>query len=326
MLKLGVLRPEQFFATPPRNWASYVRYRLSRSRVSLRLLETEDPALFERLMPFVQLSNGVYRTTFRKRFANLDPRIERVLAENFSAAQELHVEDWAASACLTSCEWAASLFRAFPRAKLTASDLALFLVEVEDKDSGEVFIAEESGALLQAVQSPFVLRMSPEEPQGLPVNRWMASQARRRWKKAAELWPLPQEWLESSADSIKLGGFRLRKLSLVHPEARTLAREDSRFGIRRHSVFDRAPDARDVIRTMNILNRAYFSAGELAQGAGAVHASLRPGGIWIVGRTVRDEPAEHAVSMFRKRGTGGFELVERVGEGSEIDEVAGSVR
>src|SRR5690349_10719114 len=108
-----------------------MRYRLSRSRVSFRLLEMpekpskEDTEIFERLMPFIRLSGGTYRSTYRGRFQNLDPIVNALLAENFTSSTELHVEDSAASACLTSYEWVATLFPLFPRVRSVASDLLL---------------------------------------------------------------------------------------------------------------------------------------------------------------------------------------------------------
>ena len=125
--------------------------RLSRSRISLRLLrESEhDPtagiALFERLMPHIQLSNGIWRTTFKHRFSNLDVEVNRILRESFSPQEPITVEDWAASTCLTSCEWAETLFPIFCRAHFVASDRELFLVEVERGNTGEILGARARG-------------------------------------------------------------------------------------------------------------------------------------------------------------------------------------
>jgi hypothetical protein len=53
MLRLGVCRPEQFVENPPSGFFPYLRYRLSRGRVSLRLLKSADDRTFERLMQHV---------------------------------------------------------------------------------------------------------------------------------------------------------------------------------------------------------------------------------------------------------------------------------
>jgi hypothetical protein len=323
VIRLGVVRPEQFFASPPKQLLPYIYYRLSRGRVSFRLLRSADDETFERLMRHVQLSNGVHRTTFRNRFRELDPVVNRVLANSFSGSEELAVEDWAASACLTSCDWAESLFPIFPRLQFAASDLAVVLVDLEDTRSGEVFITEESGHALQYVRGSLVIRMEPPETWAAPVNRLLYMRAQKRSEELRQVWPLPDEWLDlTERRSLDRGNYRLSKLPLIHPKAMDLASNDQRFSVRRHSAFDALRSPVHVIRTMNILNRAYFSDDRLAGAARTIVSSLRHGGIWIVGRTTEDNPPVHEVSVFRKADAHRIEVVERLGPGSEIEGLA----
>lgn len=328
MLKLGVCKPEQFFAAPPKAWLPYLYYRLSRSRVSLDLLgpaaESPEATLFERLMPHVQLSNGVFRTTFRQRFRNLDPIVNSLLADSFSPTTPLLIEDWAASACLTSAEWARTLFNLFPQARFEASDWMLFLIAVENASSGEIFIAEPEGRLLQYIRPPFVTRMEPPEPWVMPLNRLEYLRARSHWREASHLWPLPGSWLDSPRweEPQQQSGYILRKLPLIHPEALAFARNDARFSIRRQSIFEPAKKPAHVIRSMNILNRNYFPEDQLAQGARSVVNSLEDGGIWILGRTTSEDPPVHDVTVFRKHSAGHVEAIERIGAGSEVTAIA----
>ncbi len=324
MLRLGVCLSKQFHQTPPRNPFSYLYYRLSRSRVSLQLLRSADDDRFERLMPHVQLANGVYRTTFRNRFHNLDPIVNRILCDHFAQTERLLVEDWAASACLTSCEWAQSLLPLFPKTLFTASDLVLFLVEVEDRESGHVFIADQEGRPLQYIRPPFVIRMTSPESWQTPVNRVLYESAQKRWADlAGKLWPLPPSWLDPHGDAVlERGSLFLRKLPLVHPQAMALARVDPRFSIRRQSIFESAPAPCHVIRSMNILNRAYFSTAQLAAAMQAILESLRPGGIWILGRTIDDKEAHHNVSILRKSSKDGVEVIKRIGAGADVESIA----
>src|SRR5947209_18340746 len=105
------------------------------SHLSYRLLRTGIPptrqeiAVFENIMQQMRLHSGVYRTTFRGRFAAFDEFINRLLPHRFDANALLEIHDWAASDCLTSAEWAQVLFRVFPNARLHASDLTLHLIE-----------------------------------------------------------------------------------------------------------------------------------------------------------------------------------------------------
>src|SRR5690348_18185618 len=117
-------------------------------------------------MALMCLHNGVKRTTFRARFATLDPRVNELLAARFPRGTALDVHDWAASDCITSMEWARALLAIFPNAHVTASDAALYVMEISTPD-GDVFIAERGGAPLQYIRAPFVIRLSPPEPKAL---------------------------------------------------------------------------------------------------------------------------------------------------------------
>ena len=284
----------------------------------------EGAAFFNRLMGHVQLSNGVYRTTYPRRFRNLDADVNRILAQYFPSSGPMRIEDWAASTCLTSCEWAEGLFPIFPRLEFVASDRELFLLRIKCRNSGAVFVAESGGCPLQYIRPPMVIRMQPPEPWALPVNRACYFRALRFWNRNAPKWPLPAGWLEDPGNEEPLlrDGCEFRKLPLIHPQAVALARTDARFAIRRHSIFDPAPSPCHVIRTMNILNPDYFPPAEVAAGARSIAGSLHPGGIWIVGRTTQEDPPVHRVSIFRKSASGGLEIVERFGGGSEIEAIA----
>src|SRR5262249_13151701 len=152
---------------------------------------------------------------------------------------DLVVEDRAASGCGTSLEWAETLFALFSRARFEASDLVLFLILVEDRESGERFIVEQDGAPLQYVRPPFVIRMSPPEPLMIPVNWCLYQSARRKWRKARGAWPLPKSWTQGpEQETLDRGRYLLRKLPLIHPRALATARTDPRFTIRSRSVFE----------------------------------------------------------------------------------------
>lgn len=283
-----------------------------------------EVAAFEHIMRDLELSSGIYRTTFRKRFENLDPKTIAVLALRFNSSAPLMVEDWAASDCLTSAEWAPALFAAFPNARLAASDLTLFLIEAV-LPGGDAFIIETNGAALQYLNGPFVIQMIPGEPRRRPLNWWLCQRAAAKFAKVRSEWRIPPAWLESKSAELTQGRFQFNKISVTHPEAEHLARTDPRFTVRQHSAFDSLPEPVDVIRTMNIFNNAYFPPERLTEGARAVWRSLIPGGVWIVGRTVRQNPPHHEVSYFTRTNSG-FELIERLDKGSEIEALVFALR
>lgn len=324
MLKLGVYRLDQFYAVYRKGLAASIRFQLTRGRTSMQLLAADLPfaekvAVFERMNPGVQLSSGVWRFTFCGRFQQLDNYLNDILAGRFDAAAPLDVHDWAASDCSTSAEWASTLSSRFPHAHLTASDLMLFVVEASLPD-GDAYIFEPSGVPLQYIHPPFVIRLSPPERPVLPVN-WVL--CRRIRPKAVELWrkwAIPAGWIESASQTLDQPPLAFRKISLLHPAADALRRSSNLFTVRRHSIFDPLPDGCDVIRTMNIFNRSYFGEARLHEGVRAVWQSLKPGGIWIVGRTLKEDPPLHGATLFA-RDDAAFRLIDRYEKGSEIDDL-----
>jgi hypothetical protein len=71
---------------------------------------------------------------------------------------------------------------------------------------------------------------------------------------------------------------------------------------------------------MNIFNRAYFSTEKLLEGANAAFQSIKVGGIWIVGRTLEEDFSNHVT--FLRRIEEGWEVLERIGGGSEMEQLA----
>jgi hypothetical protein len=314
----------------------------STENVSYRLLQTGQPpapgeiVLFEEVMRQMQLSSGIFRTTARGRFRNLDPQVIDLLASHFGTDSPIQLEDWGASSCLTSAEWALALWKRMPPARLVASDLLLFLVEAV-LPSGEAYVFEPGGAALQWISGRFVVRLFPPPPRRFPVNRVLAGRARRRFEQLRANWNLPADWLGEDClrpqrAEYAIGTVRFRRIPILHPEVVELAMAENtaekRFAVRVHSAFDALPAPVHVIRSMNLFNRSYFSDERLRQGTQAVWRSLVPGGIWIVGRTLGEQDyggGSHQVSVLAKT-EHGFRLLERLSSdgrvGSEIEELA----
>ena len=316
----------EHYCPEPAGILGRLRNFLTKGHVSFQLLRTSVPAtptevaLFEATMQQMRLASGVYRTTFRGRLRDLDRFVIDLLDRRYDRQAALDVHDWAASDCLTSAEWAEPLFDHFPNARLQASDLTLFLLEVGLPD-GAAFILERDGEPLQYLRWPFVIRLNPPEPKSLLVNHLLFRRARAKLAWIQTRLSVPADWLDSSAVTLTVPPFHLRKISVIHPDAESLRSRDPRFSVERHSVFAALPQPVDVIRSMNIFNLTYFPTERLAEGAQAVWRSLKPGGLWIAGRTWQEDPPAHNVSVLEKT-QGGFQLVEHFGDGSEIESLA----
>ncbi len=284
--------------------------RYSGPRVAYTLLRVgekptdEDIRIFEDICFTLRLSNGTWRTTFRDRFNDVDEASLRVMKEAFAPNTPLRIEDRAVSSALTSAQWAKRIFEAFPRAEFEASDLLTQLLEVPIR-AGESYVTEPDGTPIQYISPHFVVGLAHPESWRNPLLRLVAARARSRFGRPD-------------------GNVGAQPISCVHPEAQVLARVNPNFRIRTRSVFELTSPACDVIRTMNILNRSYFSQDELMKAARLLHASLQPDGIWIVGKTREDDFSNHATIFRRKESA--WEIVARTGSGSEMEEIALSIR
>lgn len=281
---------------------------LNGGKISYGLLQigenptNEEICRFENISLVFRTSNGTRRTTFRQRMLDVDTTTLELLRQWYPQDAELLVQDRAASHCLTSAEWAKRLFLAFPSARVEASDRLLYVVQIS-LARGSAYILEPDGEPLQYLCPPFVIFLSHSKAYRFPLRRLIAARARRLFRQLG----VSEQCTRSRVD----------RISCVHPEAISLCRRDSRFEIRLRSIFGHCSGI-DVLRTMNILNRSYFSIERLAEGANAAFQTLKPGGLWIVGRTL-DDHTNH-VTFFR-RTEKKWELIARIGKGSEIEEL-----
>jgi hypothetical protein len=286
------------------------------ARVAYGLLDVGESPTEEEIRAFEDISftmrgpQGTFRTTFRHRFVDVDAAAMKWMKRSYAAACEVEIQDRAVSNGLTSWEWAEQVFREYSRAKFEASDTLVELIELSR--GREAYILEPGGSPIQYVRPPFAVPLAHSEAKRYPVNRLVALWARRRFARLR----LGGNWMETAPKR----GWQVRRISCIHPLARELGRRNARFKFRLRDVFDQSEGRCDVLRTMNIFNRGYFRAEELARGADAAFHSLRPGGIWIVGRTLEDDFSNHA--SFLRRSESGWGLLDRIGTGWEMESAA----
>lgn len=308
MVQFGILTADQYARATRRR-------RLSGSGVSLNLLEVSDHPAREEIERFEEISIGLRtsigttRTTFRRRMVDVDEAALHLMRQEYRSDNELIVQDRAASNCLTSMEWAEQILPVFPRTYFEASDTLLYLFRIS-LPGGRTYFLEPGGQPLQYVKSPFVVCLYPREPYRYPLNQFVAALARRSFRRLS----IPENLLDSGENK----NCRIDTISCVHPEARSFVRRDPRFAVRERSVFQQTPGL-DVLRTMNILNLAYFPKEQLVDGIEAASESLKLGGLWIVGRNLQESQTSN-VTFFR-RTEKKWEILERIGKGSEIEEL-----
>jgi len=317
MLKLGICTAVQ--DTPLRRlWR--------RGLASATILSTQgssaaDYHRFERVVSQLRLSNGTVMTTLSKRLIPVDERVAGALRTIFPRSTRLLVEDWAVSTGITALEWFQSLLGLYPNLRFSASDWILYLMEVRHERKHYAFIVEPSGNPIQYIRDPFVVSLTSQQHSLYFINRIVQRRALREWENVAKHIDVPVDWADrEEPQSISLPPFSLRRIPVLHPRVFNLRNEQ--FTVKQHSVFSRLAQPVHVIRTMNILNHAYFSESRLQAAADTVRDSLLPGGLWVVGRTVKEKPPEHDVSVLRN-GFDGWKPILRIGNGSEIESTIG---
>ena len=282
---------------------------LSGASVSYGLLKIGDNPTEQEISRFEDISlifctsNGTRRTTCRQRMQDVDAATLELLQRCHEQRADLLMQDRGASSCLTSAEFAGCLFRAFPYANLEASDRLLWVFRIS-LAKGKAYIIEPDGELLQYICPPFVVSLNAHKPERSPLRRIIAAQGTRLFRQLC----VPKVCRTHKIDQI----------SCIHPEAVSLSKKDSRFQICIRSVFEQSSGL-DVLRTMNVLNKDYFPIQKLLEGVHAAFQSLKPGGLWIVGRTLEDQ-TNHVT--FLRRAEKQFEVAARIGKGSEIEELA----
>ena len=319
MLKLGICTAAQ--DRPIQRW-------WRRGPIAANLLPSgksataEELDRFERIMAQLRLSNGTVKTTARNRLAAVDQQVAALLPTIFTPEAPLSVEDWAVSSGITAGEWYQSLRHVYPQLSFTASDWMLYLVEARRPECEDAFIVEPGGVPIQYIREPFVVSLTEMQHPLYVVNRAVQRHALREWEQVRSDFRIPAEWPDAT-DTLQAGhgALVLRRLPLVHPDVMRM--RSDKFRLKQHNVFTRLEHPAHVIRTMNILNRSYFTAGQLRSAVEAVRDSLHPSGLWIVGRTVTENPLLHEVTILQKSASG-WEALSRMEKGSEVESIVWS--
>lgn len=308
MWKVGIWRGEQL-NTPA---AATTRRPLSLGLLAIgKSASAEEVRRFELVQVSMETSVGICRTTYRKRMQDVNQWAAGWIRSRYGTGNRVMVADWAASDCLAASEWAGEVLKEWPGGELTASDL---LLNVQEWKSGEeAYYLQSDGKALQYVRPPFVISLERPLRVIYVWNRWLFSRAKR---------DMPQ-FGEAKGDQWDQDGkhWKRQLLSLVHPEARQLAAQDSRFRIQQHSLFDTASQPVEVLRTMNVLNNIYMDRATMERGVRAIHGSLVKNGLWIVGRTTEERVKKVNQVTLYERSENGFKRIDQLNGGSEIEPV-----
>lgn len=238
----------------------------------------------------LRLANGTCKTTAAGRLAEIDA----LLVRHLGSAQPVRLLDAGASIGVTTVELVTSL-------RDNGFDPDVVLVDIAVSASLITapcveLLTDADGRLLFGN----VLGRSFFRPD--PGRRALRSSLGRVGFRA----------VEKLLVAAKLKG---TAVNLVVPQVRA----DPAITVVEHDLLLPLPisDRFNLVRAANILNRAYFTDGELRMLIGNLLAVLEDGGMLLVCRT--DEHGQTTGSLARKHGAGRLEVLERINGGSEIE-------
>ena len=259
----------------------------------------------------IRLRNGTYKTTYPHRLDRLNEIINTLLPEH----RPIDVMDVAVSSGVATLEWMDSLRSAGIDFRMTAGDLCVRAFLLSFGRFLNVLV-DDTGYPLQFDLFGRAIAYPPG------------------WRAAPFVhgicWVLPKAFVtltkqlaaEPERDSVKRLGVSCRKADLISPRlaerrSLTILDDDLLYPSTLKNRFH-------AIRAANILNRSYFSDETLTVMIANLRSRLRPFGLLVVCRT-HDDGSNHG-TVFRLNSAEAFEVVSRMGNGSEIEDLIAALR
>jgi hypothetical protein len=252
----------------------------------------------------VRLRNGVFKTTWARRFDDLNDRVLRLLP----VERPLELMDVAVSSGISTLEWVESLREAGIAHRMVAGDAAVraSLISIGPIE-----------ALVDGEGHPLhfdVLGRGIPTGGEQPIYRLITGALQAGFGAALRLVPSLRRTVGEGG--VLAGRFaRCTPIELISPRLRAVPEievvEDDVLSDRDSSLARRF----HVVRAANILNRGYFDDVTLGRAVENLRGRLREGGLFIVCRTVA---ATNHATIFRSHG-GRLAIADRLGEGSEIE-------
>jgi glycosyltransferase involved in cell wall biosynthesis len=259
----------------------------------------------------IRLKNGTYKTTYSHRLDIVNEIVNKVLPPH----RPLEILDVGVSSGLSTLEWMENLERAGIEYRMTAGDLCVktFLLSF-----GRVLnaLVDKTGYPLQfdvlgrAIPYPLgrcrAIRFPP---------LFVLAQA-LRWALPGLFAALFKNWaIQMEGDSVRRFGVGCRRVRMLSQRLKNVAS----LSIVEDDILAPGPFTKrfHILRAANVLNKEYFSDETLIRIVVNLRARLKQQGILVVCRT--DEHHVNHGTVFRLNRADGFDVVCRIGDGSEIE-------
>lgn len=259
----------------------------------------EQDALEAEFFQRVLLSNGTFKTTAANRLHDLNeftlPYIRQI------TESPLKIMDIAASSGVSTVEWYENLRAHEISCDITATDIVV-------------------NASLLSIGSNFALTVDRDQNilhmDILGIG--LIGRAKRIWK--LPIW---------ATRTVVLAIFRATAILGSKPKSQSITLLAKKFYenqslrmVEDDLLNNDRPDFMNrfhVIRAANILNNAYFASDVIVRMLSHVRQRLKDGGIFIVCRT--DQNGVNNSTIFRAAPDGRFVIVNRLGRGSEVEQL-----
>jgi hypothetical protein len=262
---------------------------------------TDEQARLEKLFyTNISLPNGTHKTTAQGRLTDLDLSIQKLLR----AGGEVRLLDVGISSGVTTLELIDHIERAGCRATGIGADLKIhtFLRSVVGVD----LLFDSEGKILQ-LATPLFARGRPDRSRKTIASKCLRLALDILERKVVRRWVAePGRALPLALVSRRLtqrSGFDVVECDISQPRPEWL-------------------DSFDLIRAANVLNVSSFSPAQISVVVKNLTSWLRVGGLLSVCRTHAGNGKNHG-SIFVKVGQPPLlQVVERLGDGSEIEPIA----
>jgi len=249
----------------------------------------------------LKMENGTFKLTGGMRFAEIEKSLGYYFAErarDIEAALDIGV-----SSGITTAEFADFLSAHGATARWMATDLYIW-AHIVDLAPGLRLLAAPNGWPLQY------------DIGGVAFRAWIRRLDYATLAFAPRI--LARKLVRRRARALIESG-QSRPVQLISP--RLTGRRDIEFV--ENDITKREPsfDGRfDLVRAANILNRNYFSVGKLERALANIRSYVRgPGALFLVTRS--NPNFENAGTLFELSDDGTFRVVDRIGGGSEIEDL-----
>lgn len=272
--------------------------------------ETEQLALENTFFHRIRLQNGVYKTTYANRFKD----VNESLIKHLNKEQELYVMDVAISAGISTYEWNQMLSQSGIKHKMYASDISLYGKLQPITKYFDILLDSNNYPL----QFDLLNRSIPSSSSSLFPS---IIQSIFRVISSISLNTIQLLHLSKLLNAGNPNGSNVRSITLVTK----LLINNPDFTLLEESISSPTPENLlnkfNVLRAANILNKSYFDDTTLTKMVLNLKSRLKTNGLLVVCRTCDEKDGTNAGTIFNKTDNGKLEILERMGSGSEIEDL-----